>query len=739
MFDELGVLYPFVMRKNLFMPGKKLKFQKSGNKLAAHELRAELYRVFKRSPQKIYSARQLIKKLRLLNSKDSVQDALDKLAQKHKLEPLKGGKYRLDAARKLERTGRLYEGIVDMTRAGSAYILVTELEKDVHVSAKHLGSAMDGDKVQISVFSPPSRRRAEGQVVKVLERVREHFMGILRIWKNRATVTLENMEKDLEILVDLKDTKGGKDGEVVVVRVVEWPERPAQSPRGIVTSVLGVPGTSDIEMKGILINNGFDLEFPEEVLAQAEALPEVIEEADVFNRLDLRGVPTFTIDPADARDFDDALSFRILENGKREIGVHIADVTHYVKPHSPLDKEAFKRSTSVYLVDRVLPMLPEKLSNGLCSLRPQEDKFTFSALFTFDEKNRIVNRWFGKTVIHSDRRFSYEEAQEVLDAGAGVFYEELNELNQLAKVLRKKRFDGGSINFDVDEVRFRLDEEGVPVEVYVKERKDAHLLIEDFMLLANREVATFMHLKGKEQEIPYIYRVHDEPDPDKLYEFALFAKNMGFEMNLGSPGEIAASFNRLVEAAESNESLQLLEPLAIRTMAKAAYSAQNIGHYGLGFDNYTHFTSPIRRYSDVLAHRLLESNLSGTFRTDKSKLEEQCKHISVMERRAVSAERESIKYKQVEFMKKHVGDVFTGYVSGMMDRGIFVEISGNRCEGMVPFESMNDDFEVLNGRLQARGLYSGKSFKMGDKLLVRILSADLATRRIEMELADDQD
>lgn len=719
------------------MSRKKNNPKIKGAKLPSHELRALLFRVFKRSPEKVYGARQLIKKLKVLNSKDSVQDALDKLVGKNKLVSLSGGKYRLNAAAIPAKSSRQYEGIVDMTRTGSAYILVNELEQDIHVSAKYLGSAMDGDKVLVSVYSPPSRRRPEGQIVKVLERMRTHFMGTLRIWKNQAIVVPDNQYYEVDIIVDLKDTKGGKDGEKVVVAITDWPERSNQSPRGKVTSVLGAPGTSDIEMKGILINNGFELEFPESVLAQAAALPEEIEASEVHNRLDLRDVPTFTIDPSDARDFDDALSFRTLENGNLEIGVHIADVTHYVKPHSPLDKEAYKRSTSVYLVDRVLPMLPEKLSNGLCSLRPREDKFTFSAIFIFDNKDRIVNRWFGKTVIHSDRRFSYEEAQEVMDKGEGDFLSELQALNRLAKVLREKRFREGSINFDVDEVRFRLDEEGVPVEVYVKERMDAHLLIEDFMLLANKEVASFIDRKGKEQqEIPYVYRVHDEPDPDKLYEFALFAKNMGFEMKLGSPTEIAASFNRLVEAAEEDESLQLLEPLAIRTMAKAAYSADNIGHYGLGFENYTHFTSPIRRYADVLAHRLLEANLKGTFRTDKPKLEEQCQHISVMERRAIKAERESIKYKQVEFMQKHVGDVFTGYISGMMEKGFFVEISGNRCEGLVPFDTLDDDFEMLNGKLQVKGIHTGKTYKMGDAVQVKIIAADLSTRRIEMALAE---
>jgi ribonuclease R len=484
-----------------------------------------------------------------------------------------------------------------------------------------------------------------------------------------------------------------------------------------------------------LINTGFNIEFPEDVLAETAKIKDDIA-SEVSKRRDFRDITTFTIDPHDAKDFDDALSYRVLENGNTEVGIHIADVTHYILPDTALDKEAYLRSTSVYLVDRVCPMLPEKLSNELCSLRPNEDKLTFSAVFTFNEKNDIVEKWFGKTIIHSDRRFAYEEAQLILEAGEGDFVDELIKLNQIAYHLRKKRFKNGAINFETEEVKFRLDEHGVPIEVYVKERKDTNLLIEDFMLLANKEVATYMAKKDPAAEIPYIYRIHDVPNMDKLENFALFAREMGVKMNLDTPKNIAKSFDDLIKKAEKDENLKILMPIAIRTMAKAEYSSYNIGHYGLAFEYYSHFTSPIRRYSDVLAHRILFENLTKIKRFDKERLEDQCKYISKQERKAADAERESIKYKQVEYMKNHVGEEFDGIVSGMLERGIFVEIKGMMAEGMVPFERMSESFEVESSRLRAKGMRTGKIYKMGDSVRVRILKADMEKKQIEMGLAD---
>jgi len=559
-------------------------------------------------------------------------------------------------------------------------------------------------------------------------------MGTYWEYPKYALVTLDGANA-FDIVVDRDQDHEAKDGEKVVIKVTQWPEGKQVHPLGQITSVLGKAGTSDIEMKSILINSGFQLDFPEMVQAESEAIPLEIPEEEIGLRRDMRSTTTFTIDPDTAKDFDDALSYHILENGHKEIGVHIADVTHYVKEGSPLDLEAFERSTSVYLVDRVLPMLPEKLSNGVCSLRPNEDKLTFSAVFTFNEKDRIVDRWFGKTITHSDRRFTYEEAQTVIETGKGDFAKEVKELNRIATVLRKQRFKSGAINFETEEVKFRLDENGVPLEVYVKERKESHMLVEDFMLLANREVAMFMDKKGKklQKEIPYIYRIHDQPDLDKANDLARFALELGYEMDVSTPENIAKAYNALLSAAEDNPGLKLLQPLAIRTMAKAVYSSNNIGHYGLGIDYYSHFTSPIRRYSDVLGHRLLELNLNGkTHFTNKIKLEEQCEHISRQERKATEAERESIKYKQVEFIKNHIGETFDGVISGIGDRGVFVELLENRCEGMVTFDSLPESYEVPDSRLYIKGARSKKVYKMGDPIQVQVVDADLTRRRIEM-------
>lgn len=711
-------------------------FKTANKKLSAKQLQQEIIKLFKNEPKKRLNPKQIARKLNIANTKDSINDALTKLAETNQLISIPDYKYQLNRNANGMSDREIYQGRVDMTRSGAAYIVCEGLEEDVHVPVKRMNNALHGDLVRVAVWTPKGRKRSEGEVIEVVERATEHFLGTLRVSKSYAIVIPDRMNMPTDIFVHLDNIQGGKDGDKVVVKITKWPTRHNHSPEGEVTAVLGPVGSNDIEMKAILINHGFDLEFSKEVLQEANALSDDISPEELEQRLDLRNVPTFTIDPEDAKDFDDALSIRYDSEGRLEVGVHIADVAHYIKPNTALDKEAYLRSTSVYLVDRALPMLPEKLSNGLCSLRPHEDKFTFSAIFTFSKNNRISKRWFGKTIIHSDRRFSYEQAQEVLETGQGDFAEELKTLNNLAKKLRAQRFKNGSIDFNVDEVRFRLNEEGVPMEVYVKERKDAHMLIEDFMLLANKEVATYIAKKGQHEEIPFVYRIHDEPDPDKVAEFVRFAAEMGVNIKASSPEQIAKSYNKLTELAATHDAIRILEPLAIRTMAKAEYSTNNIGHYGLGFEFYTHFTSPIRRYSDVLVHRILYKNLNGTWRTDKEDLEAQCKHISAQERRAMDAERESIKYKQVEFMKKHIGDVFEGYISGIIDRGIFVETKGSKCEGMVGFDTLSEPFEIENGRLRARGLRTNKLYKMGDLVRVRIITADLARRRIEMEFVD---
>jgi len=718
--------------------GRKKSKKRSGKKLSARQLQSEIVKLFKRQPKKRFNPKQIASKLKIANSPDSVADALDKLAEEEKILAIPHYKYQINRNHEDMSDRKMHQGYVDMTRSGSAYIVCEDLEDDVHVPVKRMNNALHGDLVKIAVWTPRGRRRAEGEVLEVIERATEHFLGTLRTSKNYAIVIPDRMNMPTDIFVHTENMNGGKDGDKVVVKITKWPTRYNHSPEGEVTAVLGPVGSNDIEMKAILINHGFELEFTKEVMMEANSLPDTISEEDIADRLDLRDVTTFTIDPDDAKDFDDALSIRYDEKGRLEVGVHIADVSHYVRPDTALDQEAYSRSTSVYLVDRVLPMLPERLSNELCSLRPNEDKLTFSAIFTFSKNNKIAKKWFGRTIIHSDRRFTYGQAQEVLETGKGDYAEELRTLNDLAKNLRIDRFRHGSIDFDVDEVRFRLNEEGVPIEVYVKERKDAHMLIEDFMLLANREVAFYIAEKGQHEEVPFVYRIHDEPDPDKVAEFVRFAAEMNVDIKADSPEQIAQAYNRLTDMASTDDAIRILEPLAIRTMAKAEYNTDNIGHYGLGFEHYTHFTSPIRRYSDVLVHRVLAKNLgSQTWRTDKAELQEQCTHISTQERRAMDAERESIKYKQVEFMKNHIGDVFDGYISGIIDRGIFVEVKGNKCEGMVGFDTLNEPFEIENGRLRARGLRSNKLYKMGDLVKIRIITADLAKRRIEMEFAEE--
>jgi ribonuclease R len=588
----------------------------------------------------------------------------------------------------------------------------------------------------VQTWLPRGRRRLEGEVIDVIERASDFFIGTIRISKKYAIVLPDRQNMLVDIFVDLEDIKSANDGDKVIVKIIKWHSKLVKSPIGRVTTVLGSGGSSDMEMKSILINQGFNIEFPEEVVAEAEAISTEISTEEIGRRRDMRGITTFTIDPVDAKDFDDAISFRTLDNGNYEIGVHIADVSHYVLPNTPLDKEAFWRATSVYLADRVCPMLPEKLSNVLCSLRPNEDKLTFSAIFEIDEKGKVLERWFGKTVIHSDRRFTYEEAQNIIETGEGDYAKEILILDTIAKALRKKRFKNGSIDFDSEEVRFRLDENAVPVEVYVKVQKDSNKLIEDFMLLANKEVATYINKKVK-PEIPFVYRVHDLPNDEKLFEFARFAAELGFNFDFSTPKSIAASFNRISKAAKENEVLKTLAPIAIRTMAKAEYSTDNIGHYGLAFENYSHFTSPIRRYADVLAHRILFQNLkTKVVRWEKDKLEEACQHISKQERKATDAERESTKYKQVEFMKSRIGETFEGVISGVLDRGIFVETIYGKCEGLVGFDRMSEAFEVFNGRLQAKGLRTGRSFKLGDVIKIKIIGADLSKRQIEMDLAD---
>ena len=720
------------------MPKNKTK----SGKLKARDLERAIYQEFKANARKQLNPKQVQRKIKVKNSRDSVQAALDNLVKAGKIKQNDNHQYQFarDAARK--RSTTYAEGRVDMTRSGAAYIIMDGDATDIYVSSNRLGNAQDGDKVKVRYWTPGGRRKPEGEVTEVLERSVTHFVGTLKIHEKYAEVLVDGPGgKVISVAVHRSELIGANTEEKVVVQIVDWETNRYGQISGKITAVLGEPGSSNIEMQAILINNGFQITFPDAVLAESEALPGEITPQEINIRRDMREVVTFTIDPLTAKDFDDALSIQTLEDGQIEVGVHIADVSHYVKPGSALDEEAADRTTSVYLVDRVCPMLPERISNELCSLRPNEDKLTFSAVFKFNPKSfKVTDRWFGRTVIHSDRRFTYEEAQEVLDTGEGDFVDELDLLDRIADKLRKRRFKEGSIDFNTNEVRFRLDDDGKPLEVYIKDRIDTNMLIEDFMLLANREVATFIKKKEErlKQNIPFVYRVHDEPDMEKVSELAKFALALGYDMDLSSPKAVTQSYNKLLAKAEEDPMVKMLSPIAIRTMSKAVYTIDNIGHYGLGFENYTHFTSPIRRYADVLVHRLLEKNLEkgSLYKANPEKLEETCKHISSQERKAVTAERESIKYKQTEFMLDNVGEEFDGVINGLADFGVFVELIENFVEGMIPYDKMDEPYDMSAGKLYITGKKSGKKLKMGDQVRVRIEDVDLDRRRIDMSLVN---
>jgi ribonuclease R len=710
------------------------------NKLDPARLKSEIAKFMLKNPGKLYTARQILNKIKLKNSKPAVHEALLRLTEEKLLIGLKEDRFKLADNVKSHHKApqKEFTGYVDMTKTGAAYIICENLVEDVYVPAKYLNGAMNKDYVKIQLLQITNRRRPEAEVVEVITRSSTQFIGTLKQHGKQFYVDPDGMYNDFTIYIKHEDIQDGIVGDKVVVRILTWPGNKRKSAEGEVVQILGKSGQSDIEMKTILINQGFELEFPDDVLAELKQISDKIQIHDIESRLDMRSVMTITIDPEDAKDFDDALSFRELEDGHVEIGIHIADVSHYVKPGTALDKDAFKRSTSVYLVDRVLPMLPEKLSNELCSLRPKEDKLTFSVIVTMDSSYKIVKTWIGRTIIHSDHRYSYEDAQKVMDAGEGPHADMLLKMNKIAVQYREQRFKDGAIGFESDEIRFRLDEEGVPIEVFIKERKETHLLIEEFMLMANKATAEFMAKRDGNKEVPFIYRIHDLPDMDKLRNFAAYAREMGYhKIKMQTPKEIAHSLNELTKAARTDEQFKLLEPLAIRTMAKAEYSPNNIGHYGLGFEHYSHFTSPIRRYSDVIAHRIIFENLDTITRFKKEELEFQCRHISLQERKAMDAERESTKYKQVEYMERFIGQVFEGRVSGMIDKGLFVELTANKCEGLIPFSNLSEPFYIEENRLKAKGMVSGREIKIGELLSVRVIDTNLERREIEFDLADD--
>jgi ribonuclease R len=628
----------------------------------------------------------------------------------------------------------LYKGRLDITRSGIGFVVVENRDQDILVRPNDFSTALHGDIVRVRVANQfPKSGRMQGEIVEVVTRKQMEFSGRVEISPSFAFFISETEKPMPDIYIPLDKLKGAKNNDRVIVKIIDWPKN--KKPQGEVVQVMDSSNENDLAMKEILLENGFPIFFPETVIEESERLPNIIGENETGLRKDLRNLLTFTIDPFDAKDFDDAISFRKLNNGFYEIGVHIADVSHYVRPETELDKEAYTRATSVYLPDRVNPMLPEQISNELCSLKPHEDKLTFSVIFQISPKSEIKQYWLGKTVIHSDHRFTYEEVQEIIEQKEGIHSEEIIIVNELAQRFRKYRFKKGAINFSSTEVRFKLDEKGKPIGIIVKENKEAHQLVEEFMLLANKTVAEHVaKTKINKKPVPFPYRIHDTPDKEKLLPFMEFAKKYGHQFDTKTPQSIAASFNQMLADVKGKPEQHVLEQLGIRTMAKAIYTTENIGHYGLGFEYYCHFTSPIRRYPDVLVHRILEECLREKIEPDK-KLEAKCKHSSERERAAMESERAANKYKQVEYMQNFLGEEFEGVISGVASFGFWVETVLYKCEGLVGINSLSDydDFRLVEGEYCLAGRRSGRQFRMGDKLIIKVIAANLAKRQLDYE------
>ncbi|MBI1780797.1 MAG: ribonuclease R [Sphingobacteriales bacterium] len=627
-----------------------------------------------------------------------------------------------------------YNGKLDITRSGIGFVLVENLLKDVLVRPQNFNMALHGDEVKVEITKDNPHGRSEGKIVEVLKRNQLTFMGHIEL-NNEFGFFVPDTDKPMpDIFIAKENLNGAKNKDRVVVKMIRW-EKSDKRPVGEVVSILSDIAPNDLAMKEILLEHGFPLEFPDEVMEEAARLNDIIAADEIKRRKDYRPILTFTIDPVDAKDFDDAISIQKLDNGNYEVGVHIADVSHYVVPETALDEEAYHRATSVYLPDRVLPMLPEEISNVLCSLRPHEDKLTFSCIFQMDDKGKVKQHWIGRTIIHSDHRFTYEDVQEIIEKGEGTHSAEVLLLNKISQRLRKKRFDKGAINFSSQEVRFKLDENAKPIGIMIKESKEAHQLIEELMLLANRTVAEYVaKIKANDKPVPFPYRIHDNPDEEKLKPFVEFARKFGHKFNTDTPEKVAASFNEMLADLQGKPEQHVLEQLGIRTMAKAIYTAENIGHFGLGFEHYCHFTSPIRRYPDVMVHRILHQCLMDMPVIDK-KMDAKCKHSSERERAAMEAERAANKYKQVEYLMNKIGEVYEGVVSGVASFGFWVETVEHKCEGLVSLTSLTtfDEFRHIEEDYCLVGRRSGRKFQMGEKVKIKVINANLDKRQLDYE------
>ena len=715
---------------------KKKKEKKGGKRMKKRELAELLVTFFRTRPETSFGLKQIFGSLNLTTHplKMLCVDIIDEMLEENFLVETEKGHFQLNGR------GQIMTGVFQRKSNGKNTFIPDDAGDPIAISDSNSAHAMNGDKVKIALSARRRRHDPEGQVLEILEHSDTPFVGTLKVSKNYAFLLTETNTLANDIFIPKDKLKGGKDGDKAVVRITEWPED-AKNPFGEVIDILGKAGENTTEMHAILAEYGLPYHYPQNVEAAAEKISAEITPEDYAEREDCRDVTTFTIDPKDAKDFDDALSIRQLKPGLWEVGVHIADVSHYVKEGSVIDKEAVKRATSVYLVDRTIPMLPERLCNFICSLRPDEEKLAYSVIFTINEKAEVKDYRIRHTVIKSNRRFTYEEAQEIIETGKGEYKEEILELNKLAQILREKRMANGSINFDRCEVKFEIDENGKPLSVYFKESKEANKLIEEFMLLANRTVAEHIGKvpKNKKPKV-FPYRIHDLPDPDKLENLSQFIARFGYKIRTGgTKTEVSKSINRLLNDIEGKKEQNLIETVSLRAMQKARYSIHNIGHYGLAFDYYTHFTSPIRRYPDLMVHRLLTRYLAGGRTAQADKYEELCEHSSAMEQTAAAAERASVKYKQVEFMGERIGNVYDGVISGVTEWGLYVEINENKCEGMVPMRDLGDDyyeFDEKNYCLIGRKRH--QKFSLGDPVQIKVARANLEKKQLDFVLADDK-